>query len=155
MTSSNRNISALLALCAKNSPVTFEFPTQSDAELSLICAWINGWVNNGAAGDLRRHRAHYDIIVKVGQTGYSEKTQFAGIAWRHLWRQPYERMQKHCISTKPLLYFFKHNIFTFLSFLIPEMAQEFDILPRGSSQCSRPLSCVFTWWRHQMETFSA
>ena len=30
---------------------------------SLICAWINGWVNNGEAGDLRRHRAHYDVIV--------------------------------------------------------------------------------------------
>ena len=38
----------------------------SDAELwcfSLICAWINGWVNNRDAGELRRHRAHYDVIV--------------------------------------------------------------------------------------------
>ena len=30
---------------------------------SLICAWINDWVNNGEAGDLRRNRAHYDVIV--------------------------------------------------------------------------------------------
>ena len=30
---------------------------------SLIRAWINGWVNNGEAGDFRRHRAHYDVIV--------------------------------------------------------------------------------------------
>ena len=30
---------------------------------SLICTRINGWVNNGEAGDLRRHRAHYDVIV--------------------------------------------------------------------------------------------
>ena len=30
---------------------------------SLICAWINGWVNKREAGDLRRHRAHYDVIV--------------------------------------------------------------------------------------------
>ena len=30
---------------------------------SLICAWINGWVSNCKAGDLRRHRAHYDVIV--------------------------------------------------------------------------------------------
>ena len=30
---------------------------------SLICAWINGWVNNHEAGDLRRHRTHYDVIV--------------------------------------------------------------------------------------------
>ena len=32
---------------------------------SLICAWINGWVNNREAGDLRRHRAHYDVIVMI------------------------------------------------------------------------------------------
>ena len=31
--------------------------------VSFICAWINGWVNNREAGDLRRHRAHYDVIV--------------------------------------------------------------------------------------------
>ena len=30
---------------------------------SLICAWINGWVNTREAGDLRRHRAHCDVIV--------------------------------------------------------------------------------------------
>ena len=29
----------------------------------FICAWINSWVNNGEAGDLRRHRGHYDFIV--------------------------------------------------------------------------------------------
>ena len=32
---------------------------------SLICTWINGWVNNPEAGDLRRHQAHYDVIVMV------------------------------------------------------------------------------------------
>ena len=30
---------------------------------SLICAKINGWVNNGEAGSLRRHRVHYDVTV--------------------------------------------------------------------------------------------
>ena len=30
---------------------------------SLIYAWINGWVNNREAGNLRRHRSHYDVIV--------------------------------------------------------------------------------------------
>ena len=30
---------------------------------SLICTRINGWVNNGEAGDLRRHRAHYDVTI--------------------------------------------------------------------------------------------
>ena len=31
--------------------------------LSLICVWINGWINNREAGDLRCYRAHYDVIV--------------------------------------------------------------------------------------------
>ena len=30
---------------------------------SLICAWINGWINNREAGDLGRHRGHYDVTV--------------------------------------------------------------------------------------------
>ena len=30
---------------------------------SLIRARINGWVNNGEAGNLGRHRTHYDVIV--------------------------------------------------------------------------------------------
>ena len=30
---------------------------------SLICVWINSWVNNCEAGDLRRYRAHYDVTV--------------------------------------------------------------------------------------------
>ena len=30
---------------------------------SLICVWMNGWVNNPVAGNLRLYRAHYDVIV--------------------------------------------------------------------------------------------
>ena len=30
---------------------------------SLISAWINGWMNNREAGDLRHHRACYDVTV--------------------------------------------------------------------------------------------
>ena len=59
--------SALLAICAGNSPVPGEFPTQGQwrgALMSaLICVRINGWVNNREAGDLRRYRAHSDAIV--------------------------------------------------------------------------------------------
>ena len=33
--------------------------------LSLICARINQWVNNGEAGDLTRRRAHCDVIVML------------------------------------------------------------------------------------------
>ena len=34
---------------------------------SLICARINGWVNNREAGDLRRYHAHYDVIIMLKQ----------------------------------------------------------------------------------------
>ena len=37
---------------------------------SLICVWINAWVNNREAGDLRRYRAHYDVTV-MSQRGRS------------------------------------------------------------------------------------
>ena len=32
---------------------------------SLICAWINAWVNNREAGDLGRYPAHHDVTVMV------------------------------------------------------------------------------------------
>ena len=32
---------------------------------SLICVWINDWVNNREAGHLRRYPARYDVIVMV------------------------------------------------------------------------------------------
>ena len=59
--------SALLAICAGNSPVPGEFPHKDqwrgDLMFSLICVWINGSVNNREAGDLRHYRANYDVIV--------------------------------------------------------------------------------------------
>ena len=59
--------SALLDICAGNSPVPGEIPTKGqwrgNLMFSLICVWINGWVNNGEAGDLRRYRAHYYVTV--------------------------------------------------------------------------------------------
>ena len=62
--------SALLAIYAGNSPVPDEFPTQKPVTQRFdvfwgffICAWTNAWENNSEAGDLKRHRAHYDVIV--------------------------------------------------------------------------------------------
>ena len=60
-------LSALLALCAGNSPVSGEFPAQRPVtrsfDVSLICVWMNIWVNNREAGDLRRHHSHYDVTL--------------------------------------------------------------------------------------------
>ena len=40
----------------------------SGAELSLMYAWTNVWANSPDAGDLRRHRAHYDAAVMRNQS---------------------------------------------------------------------------------------
>ena len=59
--------SALLAICAENSPIPGEFPAQRPVsrgfDVFFIYVWINGWVNNREAGNLRCHRGHYVVIV--------------------------------------------------------------------------------------------
>ena len=62
--------SALLAIYAGNPSVRGDFPAQGPVTRSFdvffdICARINGWVNIREAGDLRRHRTHYDGIVMI------------------------------------------------------------------------------------------
>ena len=93
MTSSNGNIIALLAICVGNSPVTGEFPARKpvtrDLMFSLICVWINGWVNNGEAGDLRRRSAHYDVTVMDNNdstlfTVRAERSQTSHTKWKRV-----------------------------------------------------------------------
>ena len=66
--------SALLDLCVGNSsPANSPHKGQWrwPLTISLICTWINGWINNLDAGDLIRHRAQYDVtamILKITST---------------------------------------------------------------------------------------
>ena len=61
--------SVLVALCVGNyrSPLESRHKGQwrGDLMFSLICAWTNGWVNNEDIGDLRRHRAQYDVTERT------------------------------------------------------------------------------------------
>ena len=68
MTSSNGNIFRVTGhMCGEFTGHLWIPRTKaSDAELwcfFFICDWINGWVNNCEAGDLRRYPTHYDVIV--------------------------------------------------------------------------------------------
>ena len=68
MTSSNGNIFHVTGHLwggIHRSPVNSPHKGQWRGALmfSLMCAWINAWVNNREAGYLKRHRAHYDVIV--------------------------------------------------------------------------------------------
>ena len=70
MTSSNANIFRVTGHFLRGihwSPVNSPRKGQWCGALmfSLIYVWINGWINNREAGDLRRYRTHYDIIVRM------------------------------------------------------------------------------------------
>ena len=57
---------ALLALCAGNSPVADESPSQSPVTRSFDIFFglrLNGCANNRYAGDFSHNRAHYDVTV--------------------------------------------------------------------------------------------
>ena len=70
MTSSNGNLFRVTGPLWGESTGHWWIPLTkaSDAGLwfLLICTWTNGWVSNRDAGDLRRHRAHYDVSVMHG-----------------------------------------------------------------------------------------
>ena len=66
---------------------------------ALICTWANGWVNNRDAGDLRCHRAHYDVIVilkrtpgrMVTRSRKASKLQYVGLKLSdqaNIWQAP-------------------------------------------------------------------
>ena len=44
---------------------------------SLIRVWINDWVNNREAGDLRRYRAHYDVTVMIASLAVGQRYAIA------------------------------------------------------------------------------
>ena len=65
MTSSNRKIFHVIGPLWGESTGHRWIPLTkaSDAELDVFFERLNKRLNNRDAGDLRRHRAHYDVIV--------------------------------------------------------------------------------------------
>ena len=59
---------------------------------TLICARINGWVNNCEAGNLRRNRAHYDVIVMFQM--HIDLGQHLLRQWLAAWRH----QAMHCLN---------------------------------------------------------
>ena len=71
--------SALLALCAGNSPVSGEFPAQMPVTRVFDVFFDLRCVNTREAGDLRRYPAHYDVIVMCGDNDFCVMTIYCSI----------------------------------------------------------------------------
>ena len=74
---------------------------------SLFCAWINGWVNNCEAGDLRRNRANYDVALmdlamtkwcKGVVTLYRLQSWISCVSFLHKWS-----LSRICVVCKMVL----------------------------------------------------
>ena len=130
MTSWNGNIFRVTGHLCGEFAGTRWIPLTKASDVELWCflwsaPWINGWLNNCMAGDLRRHRAHYDVSVIMiglchnfvhtatasppphGQTGdlnwYSKTRQALKISSRHqLWT--HEEFVKWVFDTDPSIY---------------------------------------------------
>ena len=76
MTSSNGNIFRVTGPLCGEFTGPGEFPAQRPVTQSFdVFFQMSDWVNNRQAGDLRRHRGHYDVSVMTSQE----------ICTRHAW----------------------------------------------------------------------
>ena len=73
----------------KNPTVIDGLPSQSQWRgalmFSLICAWTNGWTNTRNVGDLRCHRAHYDVTVMIISTNCVCGIVYLRVSTAFLW----------------------------------------------------------------------
>ena len=80
-----------------NSPHKGQF--RGALMFSLICVWINSWVNNREAGELRRNQAHYDVIVMRSTiiSGHMWASQLSERSWLNILSDT-ESIQRHVIT---------------------------------------------------------
>ena len=65
----------------------------------FIRAWISGWINNPRAGDLRRYRAHYDVIVIPETQAGRHHCDTTSFRWTFRWSGSPLVQVKACVST--------------------------------------------------------
>ena len=107
---------------------------------SLICVWINGWVNNREAGDLRRHHFHHDFIVMNERIAWF-------LEWDH--RSTYTIIWKITLEALNRQFWKKwiYKIGIFLSFLYIFISQVSQVSCWLMTSCNLT-SIVYTmsWW---------
>ena len=77
MTSSNGKIFRITGHLCKEFSSHQWIPRTKASDTELWCflwfaPWINGWVNDCKAGDLRGHRAHYGTAIKQRQNRFQQ-----------------------------------------------------------------------------------
>ena len=91
MTSSNGNIFCVTGpLCGEFTSHQW-IPRTKASEVELWCflwsaSWINSWTNDREADDLRRQRAHYDVLVMLDKNSYIfiQENVFQNVIWKML-----------------------------------------------------------------------
>ena len=99
MTSSNGNIFRVTGHLCGEFPGHRWIPRTKASDAKLWCfLWSAPWVNNEKTGDLKRHRAHYDVIVVIRVTRSPKKILLAITG--HMWGEPpvTSRVPSHGVS---------------------------------------------------------
>ena len=103
---------------------------------SLIWGWISDWVNNRKAGDLRRHRAHYDV---TGNESYAHCSGFVMLCWGiELVDVP------HLQNISPMNC--AHSFFfqCFISLFIIGLIHQFNNIYRCHINCTQDILYIYT-----------
>ena len=135
---------------------------------SLIYTWTNCWANNRGAGDLRRHRTHYDVTVIFPRISF----QSFHLIWFHPQTHfiPLTDSLIHILpSIYPSIYPSIHRehdtnddnhldgleLMNSILHVFAHSAHANNMVANIQATIDRVASKYQTWWRHQMETFSA
>ena len=155
MTSSNENISTLLALCAGNPPVTGEPPSQKASDAELWC--FNDLRLNKRLSEQSRHRWFETSSLSL---------------WRHGENYSVTVTLPEHLKSPTIHLFFQRFVLTndtkkapplrITGFLWTPPPQPQRTPLTKDQWCGMRFSCLgaimkmtATWWRHQIETFSA
>ena len=133
--------STSLSLCAGNSSVTGEFPSQRSVTRRFVVffdLWLNKRLSKQSwAGDLRRHHTHYNITVMYYPVSRTSATLALMLQDKRSLASHEERFQIFA-KYQPWVMMENRNVY----FL--EWIKDDKCLPTN----------IWTWWRYQMETFS-
>ena len=128
---------------------------------SFICPWINGWVNNGEAGGLRCHRAHYDVTVMLNRSGLLWRALVSillsynrevALRWRHNERDSVSNHQPHdCLLNRLFRRRSKKTSKLRVTGLCARNSPGTGEFP---AQMASYAENVLIWWRHHGQNMS-